>query len=55
MSKPRGHWDIKENCRVEALKYTTRNDFKKGSGGAYEVTRRNGWLDEFYPKIISIE
>lgn len=41
-----GHWDIKENCRKEALKYTIRFDFQRGSGGAYEAAKRHGWMDE---------
>jgi predicted GIY-YIG superfamily endonuclease len=45
--KPSGHWDIKENCRIESLKYKTRNEFKKGSVSAYNSSWKNGWLDEF--------
>ena len=41
----RGYWDIFENVREEALKYKTRNEFKKGSSGAYKSAIRNGWLD----------
>lgn len=41
-----GHWDVKENCRLEALKYSIRFDFQKGSSGAYEAAKRNGWMDE---------
>ena len=48
--KPDGYWDIKENCLEEALKYKNRNEFKKGCVSAYESSRRNGWLDEFFPK-----
>jgi predicted GIY-YIG superfamily endonuclease len=43
--KPKGHW-TKENCRKEALKYKTRTEFQKESKGAYNSSRRNGWLDE---------
>jgi hypothetical protein len=50
--KPRGFW-TKENCQKESLKYNTRFEFLKGSGGAYESSRRNGWLDEFFPKTKS--
>lgn len=35
----------KERCLVDALKYTSRSDFKKNSGG-YKSARKNGWLDE---------
>lgn len=41
-----GHWDVKENCRLEALKYSIRFDFQKGSSGAYEAAKRNGWMEE---------
>jgi len=47
--KPIGHWSIKENCRKEALKCKTRNELKKVRG-AYNSSRKNGWLDEFFPK-----
>jgi hypothetical protein len=44
--KQPGFWDNKENCRVEAMKYTIRFEFQKQSGGAYEAAKRNGWMDE---------
>ena len=40
-----GYWDIFENVREEALKYETRNEFRKGCRGAYESACKNGWLD----------
>jgi predicted GIY-YIG superfamily endonuclease len=49
LKKPKNHW-TKENCIQESLKYKTRTEFKKGSGSAYQSSRRNGWLDEFFPK-----
>lgn len=36
----------KENCRLEALKFTTKNDFRLQSKVAYEKIRRKGWYDE---------
>ncbi len=48
-SKPRGHWKSKENCRLEALKYEKRTHFKKYSKGAFNVSKENDWLDEFFP------
>lgn len=36
----------KELCAEEALKYTSRNDFKKGSYPIYRAALRNKWLDE---------
>lgn len=37
----------KDTCLEEAKKYKTRGTFAKGSGGAYDVARRNGWLDDY--------
>ena len=34
-----------EAVEQEALKFKTRNEFRKGSRNAYAVARRNGWLD----------
>lgn len=42
----RNKWS-KKTCYEEALKYKTRGAFAKQSGGAYEVARQNGWLDEY--------
>jgi len=50
LRKPNGHWDIKENCNKESLKYKTRTEFRKGTSRAYGSSRKNGWLDEFFPK-----
>ena len=36
----------KERCAEEALGYTSRNDFKKGSYSIYRASSRNKWLDE---------
>lgn len=43
--KPIGYW-TKEKCKIESLKYKTRNDFKINAGGAYNYSRKMGWLDE---------
>lgn len=37
----------KRKCHEEALKYKTRSEFAELAGGAYEVARRNGWLDNY--------
>jgi predicted GIY-YIG superfamily endonuclease len=50
VKKPNGHWNVKENCKEESLKYKTRSEFRKGSGSAYNSSLKNGWLDEFFPK-----
>jgi hypothetical protein len=47
--KPAGYW-TKERCKEEAKKYNTRNEFRKGSSGAYQKSIDKGWLDEFFPK-----
>lgn len=38
----------KKTCYQEALKHKTRASFAKNSGGAYEVARQHGWLDDYY-------
>ena len=43
--KPTGYWTY-ENCKNEALKYKNKSEFIKMSGGAYESSRDNKWLDE---------
>jgi len=47
--KPNGHWN-KKNCKEESLKYKTRTEFNDECSSAYNVSRKNGWLDEFFPK-----
>ena len=42
----------KEECHIEALKYTSRNDFKKGSYRYYESARAKRWLDEICGHMI---
>ena len=47
MERPTPHnrfW-TKERCQEEALKYTTRRDFQKGCGSAYNAAKRMGVLD----------
>ena len=46
IQKPSGYW-TKEKCLEEALKYNKRSDFSKNSVRAYNVSRKNGWLDGF--------
>lgn len=43
--KPNGYWNI-DKVREEALKFNTRNDFKKGSPGAYSKAQASNWLDD---------
>ncbi len=42
----RNHWIDKDNCKSEALKYNTLNEFAKNAPGAYKVSSKNGWLNE---------
>ncbi|GEM_PF-430402 len=46
-SVPKGYWN-EQTCREEALKYKSRVAFSNGSGGAYEVARKNGWLESYH-------
>lgn len=52
--KSYGHWQIKENCKLEALKYQTRSTFAKNSERAYNVSREKGWLDEICRHMIVV-
>lgn len=40
-------WDYNACCD-EAKKYHSRTEFMKGGHGAYDVARRNKWLDDYY-------
>lgn len=42
-----GKWN-KQTCEQEALKYTSRRKFKDGNNSAYQVARKNCWLDDYY-------
>jgi hypothetical protein len=44
--KYKEYWQNKENCANEALKYNGKYEFLKGSGGAADAAKRNGWYDE---------
>jgi len=50
--KPINYWTY-ENCKVEALKYHNRVDFRIKSSGAYYSSRKNGWLEEICSHIIN--
>ena len=47
--KPMRYW-TKEKCKEESLKYLTKNQFQHNSSSAYNVSFKNRWLDEFFPK-----
>jgi hypothetical protein len=44
------YWDDKELCRKESLKYKNITEFQKNSWSAYNYSKINGWLYEFYSK-----
>jgi len=44
--KPNGYWEIKDNCFEASKNYKNKTDFKNHS--AYEYSRKNDWLDDFF-------
>ena len=46
-----------ETCREEAIKYTSRKDFRKYCKGAYDKAQESGWLESYtwlmHPKSYS--
>ena len=46
---PKGYWTY-EKCKEEAQKYKSIYEFQKNVPGACDASRRNGWLNEFFPK-----
>lgn len=44
--KPRGFWNNLENCVENAKKYKTRTEWSKSNSIAYNMARKNGWLDK---------
>jgi hypothetical protein len=43
---PNGYWHNFENCKKEALKYSTKTEFVKGSQHVYHIALKNNWLDD---------
>ena len=50
--KDKNYW-TKEKCHEEALKYTNRSDFGKGSSTAYVKSGKMGWKDELCDHMTS--
>jgi|SRR3972149_2806589 len=50
--KPMGYW-TKENCEKEALKYSSRSNFERGSNGAYDKSLKNNWLNDICKHMIT--
>lgn len=46
---PHGYWS-KDNCNKAADKTKSRTEFRLMNVTAYEISRTNKWLDEFFPK-----
>lgn len=44
--KPNNYWTY-EKCYEEAQKYATRTELQNAPNRAYEVARKNGWLDDY--------
>lgn len=49
--KPPGYWTY-DNCKEASTKCKNRNEFYKNFGGGFVVSRKNGWLDIFFPKPV---
>jgi len=45
--KPIGYWNY-ENCKTAAMNFKSRFDFSHKCSGAYFISAKNKWLDEFY-------
>ena len=44
----------KESAHQEALKYGTRNEFKRGNQSAYQAAWKNKWLDDITTHMIPV-
>ena len=47
--KPDGYWTY-DRLKEEASKYNSRNSFRLNSHSAYNISVKQKFLDEFYPK-----
>jgi hypothetical protein len=50
-----GHWDIKENVEMIALKCRSKTEFQKLYSGAYKGAKRNGWFDEVCSYMVNLK
>lgn len=46
LRKPKGYWNNFQNCQNEAIKYSSKKEFKKAYPSAYEYCRVNKFLDK---------
>lgn len=44
---PKGYWNSKDNCLIEARKHKTRTSFARNAPSAYENCLKNGWEEAF--------
>lgn len=44
--KYKNYWNVKEHVIEESKRFSSRTEFKKYSGNAYDSARKNKWLDE---------
>src|ERR1035437_8214206 len=51
--KPNGYWTY-EKCATEALKYSSRMEFKEKCTGAYWAANRHSWLNGICEHMIRI-
>jgi hypothetical protein len=50
--KPDKYWTF-ENCKKEALKYSTKTEFKRNNMSAYVISIRNGWMKDISQHMLS--
>jgi very-short-patch-repair endonuclease len=43
---PNGYWNILENCKAEALKYSSRSEWQKDSPLSYRWATKNKWIED---------
>lgn len=52
MQKPKGYW-TKERCHIEASKYSTKADFRRGCASGYSKAKKMGWLSDICSHMVS--
>jgi hypothetical protein len=51
---PRGYW-TKERCLVQAKIFSSRKEWIENSGTSYNISRKNGWIDECTSHMIDMK
>ena len=49
---PNNYWNNFDNCKKEALKYTTKKDFYSKSEHTYNMALKNGWIDDICKHML---